>query len=391
MEYKPDALLVSGDVFDIQQPSAMVKRFFNEQFVELHRNCPQMAIVVTAGNHDSASRVQADSAVWSLANTVMVGLPPQTDLDEGWEERFIVRIPTGYIVAMPYMASERTEMLQHLLDKVAQENQEGKPVVLMGHTAVVGLDLTGHDMEVGKIKTQAADSFGTGYDYLALGHIHKPQTIGHQEDAMKGEVRYPSPVIRYSGSALHVSCDEAYPHSVSLVEIDSHGGEVSVKQLRIDQLRHFYVLPEDGSSFASPEAALEAVKGFCKGHDSGYIRLRVDYGTDLPSDFNQMVYEVLSATGDEVRYNPKVVWTGAPISGPDETVRPAFEVAELQQMTNPLCFIEKAIDRYPTLSMEEVRAAFEEVERELLRMQEEEGQKPRRSTKKTSTTKATEE
>ena len=54
-EEKPDALILSGDVFDIQQPSASVKKAFTEHFVKLHTQCPSMKIVITAGNHDSAS------------------------------------------------------------------------------------------------------------------------------------------------------------------------------------------------------------------------------------------------------------------------------------------------------------------------------------------------
>ena len=48
---RPDALLVSGDIFDIQQPSATTKKAFNDYFVNLHQACPDMHIVITAGNH----------------------------------------------------------------------------------------------------------------------------------------------------------------------------------------------------------------------------------------------------------------------------------------------------------------------------------------------------
>ncbi len=371
-EHQPDALLVSGDVFDIQQPSATVKKFYTDYFVGLHRQCPEMAIVITAGNHDSASRVQADSSVWALANATVVGTAPSTGPADGWEDKYIVSLPSGFIIAMPYMANERTETLQHLLDVVAKKNVSGKPVVMMGHTAVSGLDTLGHNFVVGTLKTQDAKSFGSGYDYLALGHIHKPQTIGHQEDALKMNVSYPAPVIRYSGSALHVSCDEAYPHTLSLVEIDKHGGEVHIEQLRIDELRHFYVLPEDNSSFSSTEDALEAIQKFCREKQSGYIRLRINISTPLPSNFNQIVYDALAATDDEVRYNPKIIWTNKEKAVKEEQVKPSFEVAELQQMTNPLDFIAKTIDQYPELDIEEIRLAFEEVEQEVLRIEEEE-------------------
>lgn len=392
IEHRPDVLLVSGDVFDIQQPSASVKRAYTDYFVGLHSQCPDMAIVITAGNHDSASRIQADSSVWTLANATVVGTAPSTEPAEGWEEQYVVRLPSGYIIAMPYMAGERTAALQHLLDVVAEENVEGKPVVMMGHTAVTGLDVLGHNLEVGKLKTQDPQSFGSGFDYLALGHIHKPQTIGHQEDAMQQKVSYPAPVIRYSGSALHVSCDEAYPHTVSLVEIEQHGGEVQIEQLRIHELRHFHVLPEDGTAYQSAEQALADIRKFCDEKKSGYIRLRVDIATSLPSNFSQMVYEELAATGDEVRYNPKIIWEGKDDSQRGETSRPTFEVAELQQMSNPLDFIEKTIDQYPELEWEEIRQAFREVEQEIIRQEEEEKSKAAmKSSKTTPSTTETEE
>ena len=381
-EKKPDALIISGDIFDIQQPAASVKKTFTEYFVDLHNECPDMAMVITAGNHDSASRLQADHDVWNLANTTLIGVGPASEMEGNWEENFTVRLKSGYVVAIPFMTGERPHVLQEILNKIKEENTDGKPVVMMGHTAVTGLDATGHDFEIGKIKTQDSKSFGEGFDYLALGHIHKPQTIGHQDDTFKSTVSYPAPVIRYSGSALHVSCDEDYPHTVSLVEIDKHEGTVKIEQLRIDELRHFYVLPEDESSFTSSDDAIDAIKQFCENKKSGYIRLRVDNKTDLPSNFNQMVYDCLALTNDEVRYNPKILWTGATTDTNSEQNDIKFEIADIQQMTNPLDFIEKTIEQYPTLTLEEIREAFKEVKEEILQMDEEEKTKKASKTTK---------
>lgn len=369
----PDALLVSGDIFDIQQPSATVRKNFTDWFVQLHHRCPQMKIVLIAGNHDSATRIQSDKAVWDLANTHLIGLSPSVErlMDaDGWQDDYIIRLNSGYIVALPYMNGERQELIQSILNRVAEENKEGKPVVLMGHLAVAESDVTGHNF-VGTIKMQDVSMMGNGYDYLALGHIHKPQTIGHQEDSFKAEVTYPSPVVRYSGSVLHVSCDEAYPHSVSLVDIDRHGGTVSIQQLRVDELFHFYDLPLNGSSFTSPEEALDAVRQFVEEKERGYLRLRIDYGTYLPSNFNQLVYDELAPYDERWRYNPKILWTGVPECDGKEDRQLVFEVAELQQMTDPVEFIMKTKDQYPELDMDEVRDAFEEVKREIRRMKEE--------------------
>ena len=381
---QPDALLVSGDVFDIQQPSATVKKTFTDYFVRLHQECPQMHIVITAGNHDSASRIQADSSVWELANAHLVGTPPAMDSLEqtdGWQHQYIIRLDSGYIIALPYMIGERRGVIQSILDKVAESNTLDLPVVMMAHQAVTGLDITGHGFDIGTLRTLDTDAMGSGFDYLALGHIHKPQTIGHQEDAMIEEVSDRSPVIRYSGSALHVSCDETYPHTVSLVEIDRHQGEVQIRQLRIDELRHFYVLPLEGESFTSVDSALESMNEFVCKNDRGYIRFRFDVNTDLPFNFSQMVYDALQPYQEEWRYNPKILWTGVSGSNSPEKEKLVFKVAELQQMQDPMVFIERTKDQYPGLDLEDVRQAFEEVKTEMQLLSEEKQEKSRQKTK----------
>ena len=379
-EEQPDALLVSGDVFDIQQPSATVKKAFTDYFVQLHQQCPKMHIVITAGNHDSASRIQADSSVWELANAHLVGTPPATDSlekNDGWQNQYIIRLDNGYVVALPYMTGDRREIIQSILDKVAGENTKGLPVVMMAHQAVTGLDPAGHNFDIGTLRTLDTSAMGNGYDYLALGHIHKPQTIGHKEDDdFRKAATHHAPVVRYSGSALHVSCDETYPHTVSLVEIDRHQGKVQINQLRIDELRHFYILPMDGTSFASADAALSSMKEFVKNGERGYIRFRFDMNTDLPSNFGQMVYDALLPYNDEWRYNPKMLWTGSSNkdTGKEELV---FQVSELQQMSDPMEFIKRTQDQYPGLDLEDVRQAFEEVKAEMLLLNEEKEAKNR--------------
>ena len=370
----PDVLLVSGDVFDIQYPSAAVKKAFTDYFVDLYRSCPWLHIVITAGNHDSASRIQADSSVWQLANVHLVGVPPATNVsadDASWQDQYIVRLDCGYVVALPYMSGDRKAVVQSLLDTVARENQSHLPVVLMAHQAIKNAEVTGHPFEVGTLRTLEVSALGEGYDYLALGHFHMPQTLGHPTEGFLQTATYDAPVARYSGSALHVSCDETYPHSVSLVEIDRHGGQVAVRQLRIDELRHFYVLPQDDSSYTSHDEALEGLKALIADSPRGYFRFRFEHNAVLPPNFSQMVYDILQPTQEEWRFNPKIIWTGETADTASQEKEQKFEVAELQQMTDPMQFIERTKDQYPDLELEDVRQAFEDVRMELERMREE--------------------
>lgn len=370
--YNPDALLISGDIFDIQQPSAAVRDFFNGSIVALHRCFPQIKIVITAGNHDSAARIQADREVWGLADIKLIGHGPASDVLESgdvWQDNFIVEMPSGFIVALPFMSSVRTEVLQSLLDSVARRNIDGRPVVMMAHQAVTGSDITGHN-DLGNLRTFGIGDLGNGYDYLALGHIHRPQTLGCPlSDEDDTTTTYPAGVARYSGSALHVSCDEQYPHTVSLVDIDTHGGTVVLQRLRINELRHFYVLPEKGSEpFGSAVEAYVAVDEFCDKKRSGYIRLRFDGAAfaALPSDFIQTIYKKLEITGNEVRFNPQTICENKEDEGA-ESERPVFELVELQQMTNPLDFIRRTIDSYPELNIDDLENDFREIEEELLK------------------------
>lgn len=369
VDEQPDALVVSGDVFDMAKPMAGAIEQFNEAFAAIREAVPSMHIVIVAGNHDSARGLTAHNGVWKLLNTSIVGIPPAvSDRSTDWKDRYVLALPAGYIVMLPYMTSARQATLQELLDYVGELNRDTQlPVVMTGHLAVGGSDFTGH--ELGTLTTQDIASLGKGYDYLALGHIHRPQTLGSGAFDIPGVVaEYPSPVARYSGSALHVSCDETYPHSVSVVEIDRHEGKVRVRPLRIDQLRHFYTFPTDGSSFTSPEDALEAIHGFATEGGEGYIRFRFDAATPLPPDFSHKVYQLLDSCGTDLRYNPRHIFTDSGDTTDDaHETSPQFAVADLQQMTDPFRFVEKTIDNYPTLqlSIDELREMFDEIDSEL--------------------------
>lgn len=371
-KYNPDAILISGDVFDIQQPSAAVKDFFNSSIVSLHRHFPNAQIVITAGNHDSAARIQADREVWGLADVKLVGSGPSSDVldgSDGWQDRFIVEMPSGFVVALPFMSSVRTDVLKSLLNRVAQLNVDGCPVVMMAHQAVAGSDITGHG-DIGNLRSYGIGDFGDGYDYLALGHIHRPQTLGFPLDDENNECStYKAGIARYSGSALHVSCDEKYPHTVSLVDIDAHQGTIELRRLRIDELRHFYILPETGMKpFESAADAYEAVDRFCTEKGSGYIRLRFDSTAfaALPADFVQTIYNKLETTNNEVRFNPQTICENNDVEVA-KNEKPVFELVELQQMINPLEFIKKTIDSYPELNIADLEKDFIEIEEEVLK------------------------
>lgn len=264
---RPDALLVCGDIFDTTQPSTAAMALLNDCLMDIHTRCPETRIIITAGNHDAASRHEVNAAVWRLAGVELVG----TRSDK--PDRHIIYLPgKGYVVAVPYINRRFIPdgFWQTLLDRVAEINSYDLPVVMMAHAAVVGSDAAGHpcsETVIGNVEAMSADTFGNGCDYLALGHIHKPQRVG-----AKG---------RYSGSPLPVGFDENYPHSVVEVTVDGHGEPLQTELIELSNPRPLVTLPAHGA--APWSSALTMLEDFDKDIPA-YIRLNVCDDGSMPAD-----------------------------------------------------------------------------------------------------------
>ena len=89
----------------------------------------------------------------------------------------------GFVIAVPYINSRflPDQYFASLLEDVDKQNGDSLPVVMMAHMAVAGSDSTGHSSDgiiIGGVEAIEIDALGKGYDYLALGHIHKHQRVG---------------------------------------------------------------------------------------------------------------------------------------------------------------------------------------------------------------------
>lgn len=289
-EEKPDAMVVSGDIYHYSTPSATTQKMYTDGMLEIHRACPEMTIVVTAGNHDSSSKLEIDSNLWNHFGVRVVG-NIERNQEEVNLEKHIVEVKDkegnlkGYIIAVPHVYPQNFPMLdtetpreerqtrffQALQDEVKKINMKGLPVVLMAHLSIEGSDRTGHDETVGGIEYVPIGSMGEGYDYLALGHIHCPQNI-------KGNGRH----ARYCGTPLPVSFDETYPHSVSIVEI-RRGEEPQIRTVEIENSMPLVTLPKEAASF---EEAIKLLEEY-PDDKPAYIRLNVLIKDYLAPDCNE--------------------------------------------------------------------------------------------------------
>lgn len=309
---RPDALLVSGDIFHNSLPSAQSQKMFADAVLALGQACPGMKIVVIAGNHDSGARLDAYRNLWNRLGVRVIGGLSRQDGHAVFEDH-IIEIQSssgsglsGYVAAVPYVfrqnypsrgtgeneaapsLARQKAFYQDLLSHVRgiQEKRspaEPLPVVLMAHLAVAGSDIKGHDEPLGGMDYTPSDIFPEGYDYLALGHIHHPQTL-----RMK-------PFARYSGSPIPLSFDEDYPHSVSLVDVQA-GGKVSVREIPLHCPVPVLTIPEKPVSFDEALAALEEFPT----DRCAYIRLNVKITDYLPQ--NASVKASMAAKGKTCRY-----------------------------------------------------------------------------------------
>ena len=72
-ENQPDAFLLSGDVFHVPLPSIAAQKMYNDAMFELHKAAPDMQIIVIAGNHDSASRLELSRELWNYHSVHVIG------------------------------------------------------------------------------------------------------------------------------------------------------------------------------------------------------------------------------------------------------------------------------------------------------------------------------
>ena len=280
---QPDVMLVSGDVYDTSQPSAAVQRMFSEGMLKIREACKEMKIVVTAGNHDSGSKHEINQELWQCMGVEMIGT---LNRDEAQWEHYIIEIKDkGYVVAVPYVYERNMpeELFQKLLDKVVERNSKNLPVVMMAHLTVKGSNFSGHEQAderiVGGIESCGLEMMGEGYDYLALGHIHKEQFIKGSEER-----------VRYSGTPIAVSFDEAYSHSVTMVEIAEHGMKPEVRTIEIENIHPLVTLPSRG--YAEWNEVMNELMTY-PDDIASYIRLNVKIKDFLPYEAKEMVEETV--------------------------------------------------------------------------------------------------
>ncbi|MBR2773986.1 MAG: exonuclease SbcCD subunit D [Selenomonadaceae bacterium] len=231
-EEKPNAIIIAGDIYDRADPSTEAVNLFDEIIFKLTEK--KIPVLCIAGNHDNIERLNFGSRLFAnkkfYITTKTAFEPKNIPLDDEFGEVYFSLIP--YFDPAEIKSKFLPENEERLtfdaankfyLDLARKNIPSGKRSVAIAHVFVEGGEESDSERKfVGTTGKVRAENF-SGYDYVALGHLHRPQNIFDN--------------IRYSGSPLKYSAKEAkHVKGVSLVELDGKGF-VCAKNIPLAPLR----------------------------------------------------------------------------------------------------------------------------------------------------------
>ncbi|WP_287788725.1 MULTISPECIES: exonuclease subunit SbcD [Atlantibacter] len=223
-----DAIIVAGDIFDTGSPPSYARELYNRFVVELQQTGCEL--IVLAGNHDSVATLNESRELLACLNTRVIAsaqLQPEGQaiiLNKRNGEPGAVLCPIPFLrprdITKSRAGESGIEKQLQLLDAITLHYQacfdaacqlrgeQALPIIATGHLTALGVTKTDavRDIYIGTLDAFPASHFPAA-DYIALGHIHRAQTVAQSEH------------IRYCGSPIPLSFDETgSPKVVNLVE-----------------------------------------------------------------------------------------------------------------------------------------------------------------------------
>ncbi len=204
-----DVLLIAGDLFDSPNPSAESQKMYYRFLREITAENPDLQIIIIAGNHDSAARLEAPNPLLEDMNITVRGVVKRNADGEIDFNHMVIPINKGgYCLAVPYLrqgdypnaetyAQGVKAMYEAIFEQVKDEKQ---PIIAMGHLQATGSEISENDRSertvIGGLECISPDSFAKEIVYTALGHLHRGQRVSGREN------------VRYAGSPLPMSFAE---------------------------------------------------------------------------------------------------------------------------------------------------------------------------------------
>ena len=254
-KYQVELLLVSGDIFDTALPSSESTNLYYRFLYRLYNETNAYA-VITAGNHDSPRHLEAPREFLKMGRIYVVGLADEPN-------NCIVTLPSDNprvaVAAVPFLSESD---LRHLSYETEVDRNERYrewfktfyadcvaampaelPKILMGHLFVQGGKIgdSERNVQIGGATATHASDFPQNVSYVALGHLHRPQTINGTS--------YP---IRYSGSPIPLRFNETgYRKKVYLLELSDGGALIQDEEIEIPIFKELCTVEGDEVSVLS--------------------------------------------------------------------------------------------------------------------------------------------
>lgn len=232
--HRADVLVIAGDIYDRAAPPASAVRQFNLFLTRVAQET-RAAVVMIAGNHDSADRISAMSIMPDAGRALIRGAVSADEkaliLEDAFGSVAFSALPFSYEYAARECFADDTmvtpeDVLKAQVLAARRNVPEGARWIVVAHAFVSGGAVSESErplVRVGGVETVSPEIFA-GAHYVALGHLHRPQAVGVAH-------------IRYSGSPLAFGFDEAGAEkSMSLVDIDG-AGHISIEELPFRPLR----------------------------------------------------------------------------------------------------------------------------------------------------------
>jgi len=298
-----NAVVVAGDVFDTGTPPSYAREMYFDFIVEMRKLHCQLFVL--AGNHDSASMLLESKQLAASLSTCVVANVNEDIAEQVFTLKNKQGEDAAILCAVPFIrprditvsksgqsSGQKQLQLQQAINnhyqalyQYAKNLNSDLPVVATGHLTALGVKTSDsvRDIYIGTLEAFPASEFPS-FDYIALGHIHKPQIVAKQEQ------------IRYCGSPIPLSFDEAKQQKqVLMVELKQREA-ITVTALDVPCFQPLVMLKSNIESLAE-EIAQVADK--YKDEDKVWLDIEIESG-DYLQDLQPRIAELVDGSNIEV-------------------------------------------------------------------------------------------
>jgi exonuclease SbcD len=327
-----DLLVVAGDVFDTTAPTNRAQALYYRFLRRVASGAICRHVVVVAGNHDSPSFLDAPRELLNVLDVHVIGHKRDNPADEVLLLKDADGVPEAVVCAVPYLRDRdlrAVEAGESVVDKEVKlleglrahyaavaaiaEEQRGEldiPIIATGHLFTAGGKTQEGDgvreLYVGSLAHVPLELFPANLDYLALGHLHLPQTVRACEH------------IRYSGAPLAMGFSEAGQQK-SVCHVGLHG-KAQAPTVRCIPVPAFRTLVSIEGDKAQIEQQITALKSGTP--DDVPVWLEVIYtGEEAIGDLRAKLTGIIEGTAlDILRFKNPARMRSMAAQQPDETL-----------------------------------------------------------------------